>query len=116
MRYSQRTVEGLDGEMVMADLGVQHPQIHTHPRNSFDVTSSLECTEAGGITRLGGDEVAAHVEEHATILLDHSQQANIACSAREFGGLGIESLALGKVAASLRDDGQAVESVGFGAH
>src|SRR5437762_11563853 len=98
----------------MTQLRIEHAQIVQHPRNGLVVIPSLECAQAGGVARLGCDEIASHVEEDPAILLDHSEQADVPRSAREFGGLGVESFALGKVATALGDDGETVERVGFG--
>ena len=72
-RYPQRSLESLDGALIVAKLRVQHPDIVQHPGDRLVVARTLEFAEAAGVARFGGDEVSAHVEEHAAVLFDHSQ-------------------------------------------
>src|SRR2546423_15334721 len=66
------SLESFDSALIVTELGVKHPEIIEHPRNSLVVIRSFECSEAVWVTCFGGDEVAAHVEQHTAILIDHS--------------------------------------------
>ena len=95
----------------MTELGVEHADVVEHPRYGLVVVRALERAEAVGVASFGGDEVAAHVEEDAPVLLDHSEKADIARFPRKLRGLRVELLALDEIAAALRDDGEAIEPV-----
>jgi hypothetical protein len=95
----------------MTELRVKHADVIQNPRYSFIVIRALEGTETVRVTCFGGDEVSAHVEQHSAILLDHPEEADIACFTCKLCGLEVKLFALGKIAATLRNDCQAIEAV-----
>ena len=112
---AQRPLEGLDGALIVSKLGIEHPKVVQHPGDGFVIVRSLECAKAVRVTCFGGDEIPAHVEQHATILLDHPQQPYVGGPTRVIRGLVVEFLTLAKIAAPLRDDRQTVITVRLGA-
>jgi hypothetical protein len=111
LRNRQSSTEDLDRALIVTELRVKHADVIEHPRNSLMVVRALEGAETVRVTCFGGDEISAHVEKHSAVLLDHTEQADIACLTGKLSGLQVKLFALGKIAATLGDNREAIEAV-----
>ncbi|HMG95015.1 MAG TPA: hypothetical protein VK565_01865, partial [Gemmatimonadaceae bacterium] len=84
--------------------------------NGLVVSYRLERVQAAGVPDFGGGEFAAHVHEHATVVLDYSKQCYVAGFRGEIGCVLVQPLTFIEVASPLGDNRQAVVAMRLAAH
>ncbi|HZE08273.1 MAG TPA: hypothetical protein VE110_05895 [Gemmatimonadaceae bacterium] len=95
----------------VSNLRIQHPDIVQDPGHRFHVTRVLECIQAVRVRCSGSGKITTHVREYTAILLYHSEQSLFADFFGESRSFTVQTIRFLLIAATLCDDGEAVERV-----